>query len=174
MNTGKQWLIRIFAGGVIGAAVLYLVGGLFHALLHGGLGWGGPAFLPVSPDLTDLVGSKSLAALIQFCLYFAFGAVVGVATLPFADEGGALALRSLIHFAVTAGLFSAIVWLCGWAWSRLAWLAELALLALAYLLIWLIRWIVWYVELCRIRKALGLEGQRGKKENRCHEADKAL
>lgn len=158
VNTAKQWLIRILAGGVIGVVLLYFVGGLFHALLHGG-----PTFLPVSPDLTDLVGTKSLAALIQFCLYFAFGAVVGVATLPFADEGGALALRSLIHFVVTAGLFSAIVWLCGWAWSWLAWLAELALLVLVYLLIWLMRWIVWYVELCRIRKALGL-GSRKKEE----------
>lgn len=160
VSTGKQWLIRILAGGVLGMALLYFAGGLFHALLHGGLGWGGPAFLPVSPDLTDLVGTKPLAVLIQFCLYFAFGAVVGVATLPFADEGGALALRSLIHFIVTAGLFSAIVWLCGWAWSWRAWLAELALLALVYLLIWLMRWAFWYVELRKIRKALGLEPRR--------------
>ncbi|MGM9607503.1 MAG: DUF3021 family protein [Oscillospiraceae bacterium] len=166
MNNGKKaWLIRIFAGGVIGTAFLYFVGAFFNALLHGGLGWGGPALLPVSPDLADLVGSKHLAAVIQFALYFALGAGIGVATLPFAEDGKQLFVRSALHFVYTAAVFSALVWLCWWNWGEwLVWLMELAALALVYLLIWGVRWVTWYAELRKLRRALGLKEQHGKKE----------
>lgn len=162
VNTGKQWLIRIFAGGVIGMALMYFVGGALN-------GWVNLAgFEPVSPDLISLIGSKPLAAVIQFGLYFALGAGIGVATLPFAEDGKQLLLHSALHFVYTAAVFSALVWLCWWNRSEwLVWLVELALLALVYLLIWAVRWIFWYAELRRMRRALGLNpGQKGKEFNR--------
>lgn len=154
----KQWLPRMAAGGIAGVMLLYFIGGWFNGLGSQSL----PlrtvtAFFAVSPHLVDLVGWEPLAMVIQMALYFALGAGVGVATLPFADSGRELVAHSLIHFCYTAGVFSLLVWLCRWSWGRWgAWLAELAILALIYLLIWLGRWVGWYTEVAAIREKLGL------------------
>ena len=151
----KAWIVRIVAGGVIGMVAMAFLGLLFNSfadfsLTSSELDW-------VSSDLIKLVDSKPLAALLQFSLYFALGAGVGVATLPFAEEGKELLIRSALHFVYTAMVSSALIWLCGWnrgEWP--AWLLELALLALLYVLIWLGRLAAWWSELDAIREKLGL------------------
>lgn len=153
----KQWLVRILIGGLIGVAVLVPVGGLFNDLVSGGLlatGTHAP-FRLVSYDLERLAGPAALA--VQLGLYFLMGAVVGVSTLPFADDGAALIRRSLAHFAATAGALTLLVCLCGWNWGKVVPLVVyLALLAAVYLLIWLVRWAGWYAEVAAIRAKLGL------------------
>lgn len=159
MNTKKQWLVRILIGGLIGMVLMYFVGGTFNGLVRLS------AFQPVSPNLIHLAGSKPLAAVIQFALYFALGAGAGVATLPFAEDAKELWICSALHFIYIAAVFSALVWLCRWNWGEwTAWLAELALLTLVYLLIWAVRWIFWYAELRRMRRALGLNPEQKDKE----------
>ncbi len=167
IDNKKQALARICIGGVIGILVLFPVGGVFNGMVSGGM-LGGDPFRVVSPGLAYLVHSTFLAAVIQFTLYFALGALAGVATLPFADNGKTLMVRSLFHFAATAAVFSLLSWLCWWCWNE--WkvlLVELAALAVVYVLIWLGRWVGWYVELNAIRKKLGLtrkkEGKRREK-----------
>lgn len=153
----KQWLVRILAGGLIGMAVLIPVGGLFNDLVSGGLIAMGTHthFRLVSYDLERLVGPAALA--VQLGLYFLMGAVVGVSTLPFADDGVTLVRRSLTHFAVTARALTLLVCLCGWNWGALPpLLIYLALLAMVYLLIWVARWVGWYAEVAAIREKLGL------------------
>ena len=153
----KQVLVRICIGGVIGMTVLYFVGGVLNGLVSGGL-LGGDPFRAISPDLIYLVHSMFLAAVIQLALYFALGALAGVATLPFAGDGKTLLTRSLLHFAATAAVFSLLSWLCWWCWNE--WkvlLVELGLLALVYALVWMVRWVGWYRELSAIRKKLGLD-----------------
>lgn len=161
----KQWLIRILAGGLIGMAALIPVGGLFNDLVSGGLIATGnhTHFRLVSDDLEQLAGPAALA--VQLGLYFLMGAVVGVSTLPFADDGPTLVIRSLAHFAVTAGTLTLLVCLCGWNRGKLIpLLVYLLLLAAVYLLIWLSRWVLWYVEVEAIRKKLGiLPPARGKR-----------
>ncbi len=98
--------------------------------------------------------SPSLAVCL---LCAALGAAAGVATLPFADDGRSLVLRSLAHFAVTAVLFLLLL-LQYWSWED--WQALLlleAMLALLYALIWLGRWIGWYAEVMQLRTLLGLD-----------------
>ena len=154
----KQWLIRIALGGLIGVAVLVPLGGLFNDLVSGGLiDMGSHShFQLVSYELERLAGPAALV--VQLLLYFAFGAVVGVSTLPFADDGKSLLLRSLAHFAVTAGMLALMVCLCGWNWGKWApLLVYLILLALVYALIWLARWVGWYAEVAAIREKLGLD-----------------
>ena len=136
----KQWLVRILIGGVFGIAALVPVGGLFNDLVSGGLLAMGnhTPFRLVSYDLERLAGPAALA--VQLGLYFLMGAVVGVSTLPFADDGAILVRRSLAHFVVTAGALIPTVCLCGWNWGRWAPLVVyLFLLALVYALIWLVR-----------------------------------
>ena len=151
----KAWIVRIVAGGVIGMVVMAFLGLLFNSfadlsLTSSEMDW-------VSYDLIKLVGSKPLAALLQFGLYFALGAGVGVATLPFAEEGKELLIRSALHFVYTAAVSSALIWLCWWNRGEwLAWLLELALLALLYVLVWLGRLAAWWSELDAIRAKLGL------------------
>ena len=114
-------------------------------------------FEPIGPQLIGMVRWKSLAMFIQLSLYFALGAGAGVATLPFADSGRELVVRSLAHFGYIAGVFSLLVWLCRWSWGMWeVWLAELGILAAVYVLIWLGRWVGWYTEVAAIREKLGL------------------
>lgn len=153
----KQWLVRILIGGLAGVALLVPVGGLFNDLVSGGLLAMGnhTPFRLVSYDLERLAGPAALA--VQLGLYFLMGAVVGVSTLPFADDGATLVRRSLAHFAVTAGALTLMVCLCGWNWGRWAPLVVyLFLLALVYALIWLVRWAIWNSEVEAMRKKLGL------------------
>lgn len=163
----KQWIVRIIVGGLIGMAGLFLIGGVFNDLVNGGLiamNHHTP-FQAVSYDLADLVGSDALAMAIQLALYFAAGAGIGVSTLPFADDGKELLLRSVLHFAYMAAVVSALIWLCGWNWGEpLVWLTELAALALLYVLIWGVRWIFWWFELGAIREKLGLTRHKRQKE----------
>ncbi len=162
----RQWLIRIFLGGLIGVAVLVPLGGLFNDLVSGGLIAMGnhTPFRLVSYDLERLTGSVPLALAAELLLYFLMGAVVGLSTLPFADGGKALVLRSLAHFAATAAVFAALVVLCGWNLGEILPLAiYLGLLSALYLLIWLCRWVGWYLELAAMRRKLGLVPKREKK-----------
>ena len=155
----RRALVRAAVGGLLGVAVLIPLGGLFNDLVSGGLismGFHTP-FRLVSADLEWRVGSAPLALVIQLALYFLLGAAAGVSTLPFADEGPTLLLRSLAHFALTAGLLTLTCTLLGWAWSWQAMAVYLVLLAAVYLLIWLGRWVGWYAEVSAIREKLGLD-----------------
>ena len=155
----RRALVRLLAGGVIGVAVLIPLGGLFNDIVSGGLISMGihTPFRLVSADLTLRLGSAPLAFAVQLALYFLLGAVVGVSTLPFAGDGPTLVLRSLAHFALTAGLLTLTCTLLGWAWSWQAMAVYLVLLAAVYLLIWLGRWVGWYAEVSAIREKLGLD-----------------
>ena len=157
-KTDKRAVLRIGLGGFLGIAVMIPVGGLFNDLVSGGLismGFHTP-FRLISSQLVWLVGSQPLALVIQLLLYFAMGAVAALATLPFADDGKSLLLRSLAHFMVTAGLLSLTTWLLAWAWGWQALAVYLVLLAAVYLLIWLARWVGWYAEVADLRSRLGL------------------
>ena len=124
------WLVRMLAGG--GA-------GLLAALI----------FVPYFMD-TRLVNP----VLCLLCV--ALGVTAGLATLPFADDGKSLLLRSGAHFAVTSALFILLMaQFYGW-WREGLLLLE-GMLAVLYALIWLGRWIGWYVEVMQLRTLLGLD-----------------
>ena len=157
-QTFRRAALRVGVGGSVGVAILIPLGGLVNDLVSGGLIATGPhiPFRLVSANLVWLVGSEPVAFSVQLLLYFALGAVLGLATLPFADDGRSLVLRSLVHFAVTAALLSLATWLLGWAWSGTVLVVYLILLAAVYLLIWLARWVGWYAEVVDLRSRLGL------------------
>lgn len=100
---------------------------------------------------------ETLGAVLGFLLWGTFGALAGVASLPFADGGQKVLLRSLCHFTLMA--------LTLWAWVILNFSYEplpglmltfLLPYALIYLLIWLGRWVGWYAEVAELRQKLGL------------------
>lgn len=102
-----------------------------------------------------------LRALADLLLWGAFGAELAISTLPFADKGKAVVVRSAAHFLVMA--------LTLWGWVMLHFFQEplpgLALtflvpFTLIYVLVWFIRWVMWYFELSAIRKRLGI-GRKG-------------
>lgn len=139
-NKWSEFLLRAAVGGALG-----LLAGAF-LLRQLGLS------LPVPPE----GGAVSLPV---WLLCAALGVMAGIATLPFADDGRSLVLRSAAHYAVTAVLFLLLlVQSQYWSWSD--WEALLLLetmLALLYALIWLGRWIGWYVEVMQLRTLLGLD-----------------
>lgn len=84
----------------------------------------------------------------------ALGGAAGAATLPFADDGKSLLLRSGTHFVVTAFLFGLLMAQLGAEGVEL--LAWEGILALLYIVVWLGRWVGWYVEVIQLRTLLGL------------------
>ena len=154
--TKKQWIIRMITGGAAGVALHMLLGYLLGCFqLIGPSEFTGFRF----PDCNISAYNYKLewlGVLLSFALFFLFGAEVGVATLPFADSGKSLVLRSLAHFAAMAVTVS--------LWAGLNFPREipeiflwfLIPLTLVYLLVWLGRWVGWYVEAAAIREKLGL------------------
>ena len=144
----KLWMPRILIGALAGV-LAYL---LLSFLTQPGALFG----VPLSWDFTFCFDGRvpeTLGLCLGLLLWAAFGAEVGVATIPFADTGRTLAARSALHFAVTAVTASA--WCAlnfGWAEVQLC----LLLLSVGYALIWLTRWVGWFSELADIREKLGL------------------
>lgn len=153
----RQWLPRVLTGGLVGVALLLACVYLFDAMPWMSHSWHFRSpFIVLGGWLLHGWGYPAAPAA-NLCLCFLMGAEVGIATLPFADSGRELVVRSAIHFCCTAGVFSLLVWLCRWSWGRwLTWLAELGILAMIYVLIWLGRWVGWYTEAAAIREKLGL------------------
>ncbi len=147
----RQWLVRALVGGSLGLACCVLVGFVAQpGALFGGT---------LSYDIRDFTfcfdsrvpeGPGTALALL---LWFLFGAETGIATLPFADSGRELVVRSLAHFAVTAATVS--VWVVlNFGVIELPFF--LIPLALVYALVWLGRWVGWFAEVAAIRAKLGL------------------
>lgn len=91
--------------------------------------------------------------LLSFLLFGVLGAEIGVSTLPFADHGRTLVLRTLAHFALMAATVA--LW-GGLNFGGAGAAFCLILLASIYMLVWLGRWVGWYVEVAAIRAKLGL------------------
>lgn len=124
-----SWLVRVLAGAILGlGASVALASYLVDA--------GGP-----SPVVCLLCGALGVAA--------------GIATLPFADDGRTLLLRSAAHFGVTATLFALLAAQLGARGATL--LVWVAILALLYAAVWLGRWVGWYMEVMQLRALLGLD-----------------
>lgn len=164
--SGQKWPVRILAGGLLGAilppAAVYFLGSLLvpaagpQEIQALGSLWAAGTPHVVTPAMARAFGSVWLAALVQSLLGGVFGAVVAGAALPFAEDGRALVLHSLLHFGATAASFSLLLWVCRWVDHAVFILLWVALLAVLYLLIWLGRWIGWYQEVVQLRTLLGL------------------
>lgn len=148
----KQWLPRALIGGCIGVAAHVLLG-----CLLGSFSLFGPAQFSgfIFPYCNFSHEIEPLGVLLSFALFALFGAEVGIATLPFADSGRELVVRSLLHYTVTAAT------VCLWAGLNICstpadYLAVLVPLTLTYLIVWLGRWVGWYTEVAVLREKLGL------------------
>ncbi len=149
----KQMLIRALIGGLIGAALLLAFVWVLDAMPWMSHIWHlRNPFAVWGEWLIDGFGWPS-HSLPNLCLFFLAGAEVGIATLPFADSGRSLVVRSLTHFAVmsvTVGLWTVL----NFGVRELPFF--LISLALVYTLVWLGRWVGWYAEVAAIREKLGL------------------
>lgn len=153
MDDKKSALIR----GAIGA-----VAGILLYLLLSWLTQPGSLFgAPMGFEFTFCFNSnvpEVLGAVLGFLLWGAFGSEIAISTLPFAETGRALVLRSLAHYLIMA------LTLWGWVWLNFPYeplpsliLTFIVPFTLIYVLIWGIRWVIWYFELSAIRKKLGLK-----------------
>ncbi|MCI9368422.1 MAG: DUF3021 family protein [Oscillospiraceae bacterium] len=148
----RQWLCRILTGALAGVAAHVLLG-----YVLGSFSLFGPARFTgfVFPYCGFPREIEWLGVLLSFALFALFGAEAGVATLPFADSGRELVVRSLVHYMVTAAT------VCLWAGLNVCsapadYLTFLVPLTLVYLIVWLGRWVGWYAEVAAIREKLGL------------------
>lgn len=145
---------RFLIGGLCGVALMFLFA-FYHesvaAQLRGQYHF--PIF--VTHGAEKRFGSYLLAVVVQSALCFGLGGMVSLATMPFDEDGRKLLVNSLLHFSVTALLFSLLLVLCLGlpAWSLVVWVGMLLAL---YLVIWLGRYVGWYAEVSQIRSKLGL------------------
>lgn len=94
---------------------------------------------------------------LELGLGFGFGVTVGLAVPPMEGSGQAVAVRTVLHFLVSSGLFAGLCWVCGLvrgSWQT--WLTLLGMYWCAYAVVWLMRYLHWRWELRRIRERLGL------------------
>ena len=153
MKIKHQWLPRAFIGGCVGIAAHVLLGYLLGTFsLFGRAQFTGFRF----PFCNFPYEIEWVGVLISFALWALFGAEVGIATLPFADSGRELVVRSLAHYAATSATVGvwAVLNFHGNPWENLLWF--LIPLTLVYALVWLGRWVGWYAEVAAIREKLGL------------------
>lgn len=166
-ETAKVWLKRIGIGGLCGVALALLITLLLNFLLNS------ISILGSTPDYTNICltfdrcaayfGSVGAAVAVEWTAVFALGGAVGIATLPFDEERGRLALLSLAHFVVTGALSLAVGWAYGWFGLGPAGPGMVVTLyTLIYAAVWAVRWAVWYRELLRLRRALGLDDRKGR------------
>ena len=146
----KQALCRIAVGAVAGVAVHVLLG-----YVLGTLGFFGDRLAAVfsSPTCSFPPPFEGCGVLLSILLFALLGAEIGVSTLPFADHGRTLVLRTLAHFALMAATVA--LW-GGLNFGGAGAAFCLILLASIYVLVWLGRWVGWYVEVAAIRAKLGL------------------
>ena len=146
----KQALCRIAVGAVAGVAVHVLLG-----YVLGTLGFFGDRLAAVfsSPTCSVPAPFAGWGILLSYLLFALLGAEIGVSTLPFADHGRTLVLRTLAHFALMAATVA--LW-GGLNFGGAGAAFCLILLASIYVLVWLGRWVGWYVEVAAIRSKLGL------------------
>lgn len=146
----KQALRRMAAGAAAGVAVHVLLG-----FVLGTLGFLGDRLAAVfsSPTCSFPAPFAGWGILLSYLLFALLGAEIGVSTLPFADCGRTLVLRTLAHFALMAATVA--LW-GGLNFGGAGAAFCLILLASIYVLVWLGRWVGWYVEVAAIRSKLGL------------------
>lgn len=156
MKLNKQLLIRALLGGLAGLALMLLGACFVNSISILGSSVHLSHLSLVSHGTVIRFGSYPIAVLAQSVLMFSLGSMAGMATLPFAEDGKTLVLHSLLHFSLTAVIYSLLLVLCfdlipsllpGW----------LAMLLALYLVVWLGRYVGWYVELIQIRSKLGLD-----------------
>lgn len=157
--TRRDWLIRIAVGGLCGLLLQATI-----ATLCASVALWGPSkfhFAFFTPFGHLAVWSPVQKLLFDICctaLMFAFGAEIGVATLPFDDDGVKLLWKSVAHFAVMAA--TVIAWtLLNFAPADIPYF--LRPLCVIYVFVWGIRWLRWRLELNAIKKKLGLTGKGG-------------
>lgn len=149
----RELVRRAAIGFPCGAAAVYLVfllGGLFSFPAPEG------AAVPiVTAAMAERWGNPITAALVQFFWSGLLGAVLETAEIPFRLESRT-APWSLIHFLLTAAVFSLAGWQCCWFPFRETWLCLLGLLLLCYLMMWAVRYVGWRQDVRAIRKGVGL------------------
>lgn len=146
----KQAMRRIALGAIVGIAVHLLLG-----YVLGTLAFFGPEVAAVfsAPTCSFPPPFEGCGILLSYLLFALLGAEIGVSTLPFADSGPTLVLRTLAHFSLMAATVA--LW-AGLNFGGAGAAFCLILLALVYVLVWLGRWVGWYVEVAAIRAKLGL------------------
>ena len=153
----KSGLIRAIIGGLIAVALLLFIGAFLAGADWFGGGWHFNGFMLADGWSARVLGiSDAAAGLVQILLVFALGAMAGISTLPFAQTWPALLAPSIAHFVVTGLLALLFGWFNRWfgyAPARGPWIMLAVYLGI-YVLIWAIRWVVWYTELRRLRRAL--------------------
>ena len=150
MKNKRDFVFRAALGVVLGIILAPRTTALFQSMSVVYRGF-------VTEELLALTGSLWGALAVQSLLGGLLGGVVAMATLPFAEDGKELVVRSLAHFCATAAAFALYLWGSRLITEPLSILVWLLMLAVVYLLIWLGRWVGWYQEVVQLRTMLGLE-----------------
>ncbi len=152
LDDKRAALRPILVGALLGVAAHLLLGYCLGSFsLFGPSHFNGFVF----PTCNFPLELEGLGVLLSFALFALFGAEAGVATLPFADGGRLLALRSAAHYLVMCAT------MCLWAGLNVVshptdYITFLVPFTRVYIRVWLGRWGGWAAEAAQIRERLGL------------------
>ena len=139
----KLWL-RILIGATAGVAVGYT------ATLIRSLRSGEWRYIPVEPQLADLVGSEFSAVLVQFMLFVLVGAGFGAISMIWLNDRLSLIAQAAIYFSAAAAIMLPGAWCLCWIEHTLF---ELLRFGGSYLAICILLWLAWYlVTRARIKR----------------------
>lgn len=107
--TWKKAILRGLMGAPIGVTISSAITIIFS------LQYGGGAYSPVVPAMTQAVGAESVAVAAQFGLSLLMGFVFALASCIWEVERWSLLFQTLFHFCTIAPVTLFIAWVCHWA-----------------------------------------------------------
>lgn len=107
--TWKKALLRGLMGAPIGVTISFAI------TVVSSLRFGGGAYSPVVPAMTQAMGAESVAVAAQFGLTLLMGFVFALASCIWEVERWSLLFQTLLHFCTIAPVTLFIAWVCHWA-----------------------------------------------------------
>lgn len=107
--TWKKALLRGLMGAPIGVTISYAI------TIVSSLRFGGGAYSPVVPAMTQAMGAESVAVAVQFGLTCLMGFVFAMASCIWEVERWGILLQTLLHFCTIAPVTLFIAWVCHWS-----------------------------------------------------------
>lgn len=152
----KKCILRGVLGFPIGVAIGFVISLLISVCVGDG------RFYPVTPELTEAMGSELNAVLLQTLLCGVMGAGFAMASIIWEKDSWSLAKQSGIYFSFACVMMLPIAYVTNWMSHSIGGiLAYIGIFVAIFMMVWLIQYCVWRRKIqkmnARIQKSGGQE-----------------
>ena len=144
---------RVFKLALVGFPTGVLTGYLITIVVS--LIFGSGEYYPVTPELSQLVGSELDAMILQSALCGVLGAGFATASAIWMVEKWSVARQSAAYFAVTASVMLPIAYINRWMEHTLTgFLSYFGIFAAIFVAVWLTQYLTWKIRLKRLNEEI--------------------